>query len=158
MIFARYVGSRTSSEFTCGRVYLADPAVGRSGMVDYEKLRVTDDQGRQVEVSTDDGMFEFPKEVMAVTLSSAGDLDVGEVTTIDDISADGEFFHVKDEAGFFRVDMFQVLDSMFLSPGSLVKDPSTDRWARVTRVNERSGDGGGVRHFSFHRRFPIRRG
>lgn len=134
MIFARYIGSQSmNGNFTQGKVYQAAPAFNESGAVNTESIHVEDDAGKRCTVLSSANLFEFLDEVYAVVLKSVAQFERGEVVTITD--ADDEFYDVKGK-GFFKSSLFELLDRTNVVPDSCVLDTVSQRWVKVSRVDE----------------------
>ena len=140
MIFAIYRGLSDGKEdkgegrFTKGRLYLAEPEVDDSVVVDIDKMSVTDDNMEKIWIEPDNGRFEYPEEVFAVVLHQLGGKVPGEVVTIDDVDDDG--FVSVSGMGFVRPRFVELLDSVIVKPGMMVYDRQRTRWARIKRVDE----------------------
>lgn len=140
MIFAIYRGVTKGTDtgegkFTKGHLYLANPEVDDSVVVDMDKLRVKDDQGEKVWIEPENGRFEYPEEVYAVILKQLGIKMQGEVVVINEADEEGEFLSVVGQ-GFIRRANLQLLDSAIVKPGMMVYDRSQMRWDRIRRVDE----------------------
>jgi len=98
-------------------------------------VHVRDDNGEDVMVLPDDELFEYLDEVYAVVVVPFEHLGIGEVTVVDDASADGMMLSVKG-AGFFSRSQLVILDRTNLVPGITVMDNSTGLWVRVNRIDE----------------------
>lgn len=136
MIFAIYKGlpdDRGEGKFTKGRLYLADPEVDDTTVVDINRLEVTDDTGERIWIEPNNGRFEYPEEIYGVVVKELGPKHPGEVVVITE--ADDGFFEIKG-AGYIREAYIQLLDSTIVRPGMMVYDRSRTRWDRIRRVDE----------------------
>jgi hypothetical protein len=134
MVFATYNGkSADTHQLTPGKTYLASPGFLDAGAVDLEDVRLRDDTGEMLTFAVSEDLFDFPESVCAVVLKSVAGFRPGEVVTLTDANNDG-FLEVQGR-GFFRQNLFEILDRTNVTPGSVVLDKVTGRWVKVCRVD-----------------------
>ena len=137
MIFARYIGPKSFGNFIPGKVYQAMPGFSGSGAIDMECFHVDDETGKRLTIRADEELFKILDTVYAVVLKPILILERGQVVTI--IGGDDDFFEVEIEGkpgAYFKSNMFEVLDSTNVTPGSYVLDTKSHQWVKVSMVDD----------------------
>ena len=136
MILLRFKGPATIGIgcFTVGKIYTGKPDGEHSDAADLSVLLVEDDKGWPWKMSVHNGQFDFPAEVLALVLESVGKLKKGDIVTVNEIT-DDDMVSVKG-FGFYRRNLFIILDHTNVLPRLYVEDRKTKKWVKITRVNE----------------------
>jgi hypothetical protein len=133
MIFAVYEGNQAN--LITGKLYLAMPEVDEQTVVEFHKLSLIDEEGKEVWILPENNLFTYPSEVYAVLLKKIQAKVPGEVVIIDGADDGGAFLHIKD-GGYFRNSFFQLLDRTVIKPNMMVYDKSKYRWDYITRIDD----------------------
>ena len=135
MLFARFIGGdECPLGFTEGKVYIAEE--GFSGeSVTVDSFVVENDEGKSIQVQTEEMWFDFLDVVYAAWVGERQDIgfEEGEVVVIDD--ADNGSLHVQ-ERGYYQAGNFVIFDWTNVKPGMRVRDKETGRWLRILRIND----------------------
>lgn len=137
MNFMRFKGPVVHSEsLTPGKIYLGRAAMESTDVIALDLFIVPDDDGHSIHVTDKDERFEFLSSVYAVVVKAFDGYRVGEVTILNDVTADGQYAEVADYEDCQLLSSFVILDSTNVYPGIMVMNRFTGVWRKVVKVDE----------------------